>query len=182
MLGLILLLFLHFPSPRGFRFDNFTGTVTMWTPITLSWHRDESDTAQINFTITYAVTSQIQTINTPFVSTTDTNQPDGTLNATFTRSGPLVVRAIGPNSSTNATSQTFSVDPPGNFGSWSSLPTDSVNISGSVVTETLSSSMESIPITVTISAHSSTSSGLSTSTAPPIPTDHHRRRHIPLDT
>ncbi|KAK0465748.1 hypothetical protein IW261DRAFT_1598517 [Armillaria novae-zelandiae] len=162
MLDLILLLFLHFPSPLGFRFDNFTGTVTMWTPIILSWHRDESDTAQINFTTTYAVTPQIQTIDWPSVST-DTNQPDGTLNATFTRPGPWIVRAIGPNSSIMATSQTFSVDVPGNSGSWSLLsrPSDSVNISGSVETQILSN-------------HSSTSSVLSTLTAPPSSNSIHR--------
>ncbi|KAK0492622.1 hypothetical protein EDD18DRAFT_449093 [Armillaria luteobubalina] len=121
MLRLILLSFLHFPFSLGFRFDNFTGTVPMWMPITLSWNRDASDTAQITFKITCITASQIQSTVGPFVSTTDTTQPDGTLNATFTRQGPCVITANAPNSSTIATSQIFVVAPASISGSSSSL-------------------------------------------------------------
>ncbi|KAK0209703.1 hypothetical protein IW262DRAFT_1302157 [Armillaria fumosa] len=67
----------------------------------------------------------------------------------FLNCRPYVITAISPNSSTIATSQIFVVTPPSNSGSSSSLPvpSDSVQISGPFVTDTLSSSTESIQTT-----------------------------------
>ncbi|PBK82607.1 hypothetical protein ARMGADRAFT_731024 [Armillaria gallica] len=168
---IVLLFFLHFPFSQGFRFDNFTGTVTIWTPIMLSWHRDANDTAQINFTLTYTVSSQF-TAGLP-VSTTDTTQPDGTLNVTFPIPGSFVIEATGPNSSIIASSQTFEVAFGGSEGSWGSwlVPSASVNPSGSKTGQPPSSSTESPTSTAPVSTnHSSTKSATSTA---PISTSKH---------
>ncbi|KAK0219576.1 hypothetical protein EDD85DRAFT_797226 [Armillaria nabsnona] len=183
----------------GFRFDNFTGTVTIWTPIMLSWHRDANDTTQINFMMTPTVPSQFTGV--PPISTTDTTQPDGTLNVTFPIPGSFVIEATGVNLSIIASSQTFEAAFGGSEGSWGSwsVPSASVNPSGSETGQPQSSSTESAtgaaPVSTNRSAtesatstapiltnHSSTESTQSTATPPPIlgVPDHPRRRYIPL--
>ncbi|KAK0464136.1 hypothetical protein IW261DRAFT_1524491 [Armillaria novae-zelandiae] len=103
MLCLIVLTFVHFQISHGFHFDFFSGAVTVGTPIVLSWHRDTSNTGQIGFRM---VPLQDPS-DSATITTTDTTQLNGTVTLTLLDPGFYFVAAIGPNSTTMTTSQTF---------------------------------------------------------------------------
>ncbi|KAK0209693.1 hypothetical protein IW262DRAFT_1486440 [Armillaria fumosa] len=111
---LIVFFCLQFSISHGFRFDDFSGTVTVGIPITLSWHRDvNSDTGRINFRL-HVIKAQ-GNFQGPLL-------PDGTLNVTFPAPGEYIIDV--QNQTANlGTSQTFDVAI-GNEGS-STVPSSS---------------------------------------------------------
>ncbi len=70
---------------HGFRFDNFTGAVTVGIPIVVSWHRDVNDTGQIDFEVSpYPKLQGHQSdVFLGSVSTSNVTQPNGTLALNF---------------------------------------------------------------------------------------------------
>ncbi|KAK0430912.1 hypothetical protein EV421DRAFT_2024822 [Armillaria borealis] len=100
---------LHFPISHGFRFGNFTSTVTVGIPITLSWHRDVNDTSQIEFTILPYSDLPLGPESGFSASATDTSQLNGTVNVTFPRpAGKYAIEGVDQ-SGVVSTSQIFDV-------------------------------------------------------------------------
>ncbi|KAK0465762.1 hypothetical protein IW261DRAFT_1522666 [Armillaria novae-zelandiae] len=130
MLLLIILVCLDFTVSRGFRFDNYTGTVTATLPITLSWHREVGDPDNISFAL--GIIQSQGSFEEPFFSATDLSQFDGTVNVSFPVPGEYQIEAKNAGFGL-ATSQTFNV---ATSGGGSTTVSSSRLQSGSSVMET----------------------------------------------
>ncbi|KAK0430910.1 hypothetical protein EV421DRAFT_1743593 [Armillaria borealis] len=160
---------LNFTISRGFRFENFTGTLAVGIPITLSWHRDVNETNQIDFflvNMTYPFTFFPPT--TQLFPSTDITQSYGTLNVTFPGSGGYLVEGRNQTSDIVADTRIFNVSRLENGGSDNSTIQSSF-VPSSTVTPSASSVLESGE-----PSSSFTESVRSTATAPPMSDSTHR--------
>ncbi|KAK0430908.1 hypothetical protein EV421DRAFT_1930276 [Armillaria borealis] len=180
MLLLIVLFGLQFFISCGFRFDDFSGTVTVGIPITVSWHRDVNDTAgPLGFGLTI-IDIDHNFPGPPFsLKQTDTTQPDGTFNVTFPAPGKYMITATDYAS----TSKTFDVA----LGDYTVPPTSVLSMSAPFVSQSRepSGSVFAHYDTWDVAQHpfynsSFTESLQSTATAPPKShsTHQNRKTHI----
>ncbi|KAK0430904.1 hypothetical protein EV421DRAFT_1743585 [Armillaria borealis] len=106
MLLLIVLSCINFPTSRGFRFDDYTGSVTARIPITLSWYCDAVNGDNIDFSL---VMIQAQgSFQQPSFSATDGTHPDRMVDISFPVLGQYEIETKA-DEFTVATSRTFNV-------------------------------------------------------------------------